>query len=329
MHEGFGTAGITDALAGAGAGAVEVAARVVFGAGFVVSGLDTAFRACVPGHPRAVCRGVDRDPARGPSLAQAGIELSQQPGDAVLCGRVGECSEHLPDQLGKPPEHGGMRLNPSQDPATAVARSGLVGLRSPVLDCTGCGADDGARPRQQVPGGRLLNGGVNGLGAVDDGLALLGSVDLTLGDAFDRVRQAVEGLEAGVGGIVEDAGQFGFGPRDEGFDFAHQRGAEVADHDADHGLGEVALVFLQLLAGEEQHRAQGHPCGGHGRRDGHHADQVDAQAGPVQRVAGAGSAQVNDVAQCVEQGDDVAHDRHGAGPGFDGGQVDLVGTEVQ
>ncbi|MNE59558.1 hypothetical protein D3C80_1546580 [compost metagenome] len=94
-------------------------------------------------------------------------------------------------------------------------------------------------------------------------------------------------------------------------------------------MGEITFVLLQLLSCQEQHRAQRHPCGGHGRRDGYYADQVDAQADPVQRVIGAGSGQVDDVAQSVEQGDDVAHHRHRTGPGLDGGQVDVVAAEVQ
>ncbi|MNE45948.1 hypothetical protein D3C80_1402640 [compost metagenome] len=199
-------------------------------------------------------RGVGRHAACGFAFAQACVELGEQPGNAVLRSRVSQGGQHLPDQLGQALKYIGVWLDEFQNPAR-VARCRFVPLGRAVLQCTRGGTDDRSSPVQQVPEGWLFDGGVDCLGAVDDRLALLGGVDLALGDALDGIRQAVECLEAGVGGIAEDAGQFGFGALDKGFDFAHQRGAEVADHEADHGFGKVAFVFLQLLPCQEQHRA--------------------------------------------------------------------------
>lgn len=115
-------------------------------------------------------------------------------------------------------------------------------------------------------------------------------------------------------GIVEQTRQLAPSLADEVIEGAGQGAVQVPRQQPDQGIAECRRrVVAHLLTQQEQRRTQAHARSGHARWQGHHADQVDAQADPVQRVGRVAFHQRDDVVQGIDQGNDVAGDRQACG----------------
>ena len=312
VRQGFVAGGKADAGSGPGRCRAVLATGRALGRHLVVDRAQFAVVRPLPGFAGLTGRHVGALPGAfllAPARHRLG-QHRQQPANALLRGRVPELG-HLRAQqrphlakFGRAGDHLALDFVRHGQPDRGICG----GLPGRLVDVP--------RGTEDVDDGRLgivhdlLDGGADLLARR---LRVARRVEFAQRRALQAAGDLQRHLLAQHAGVVQDAGQLALRLLHEVVDLADDGGVQVPHQHVDQAIAQHGpRALAQLLAHQRQRGPQAHARRRHGRRRGQHADQVDAQAHPVDELARLAARERHHIAQRVHQRHDVAHHRQAA-----------------